>query len=145
MNVEYVNRNGDMVEKSFAENMDKMTFSIWAAKLRDKFIFDEIDWLTKRFETPKAKKYIKQLKENSWDGGKHLIYEVVTNKKYAKIVKNSELCQGGASVLAFIVKEDDGKFKRGDILKPANWNSPAKNFARGNIFDDDLKVSWYGF
>jgi len=131
---------------TFDESMNKMTLSIWAAKLRDKFIFDEIDWLKKTFDVSNCnntKKYIKQLTENSWDG-KHSIYDVVTNKKYAKIVKNSALCQGGANVLAFIVKEDDGKFKRGDILKPANWNSPARNFARGNIFDDDLKVSWYG-
>ena len=42
------------------------------------------------------------------------------------------------SVWAFIVKEDDGKFKKGDILKAAGGNAPAKNSPRGNVLDGGL-------
>jgi hypothetical protein len=50
-------------------------------------------------------------------------------------------------VHSFIVKEDKeirGKFwKKGDILKPASWKTPALNKARGNIFENYI-VKWTG-
>ena len=58
-------------------------------------------------------------------------------KKFVKIVT-------GGSVWGFIVLFDDGKFKKGDILKAASWNAPAKNFARGNILEGGYKVCWTG-
>lgn len=57
--------------------------------------------------------------------------------KYIKVIRDS-------SVHSFIVKEDGGKFKKGDILKAASWNAPARNFARGNILKGGYKVSWTG-
>ncbi len=50
------------------------------------------------------------------------------------------------SVHTFIVKKDGPKFKKGDILKAASWKAPAKNFARGNIFNVDSykNVLWCG-
>ena len=51
---------------------------------------------------------------------------VKVGKKYTKVI-------AGSSAHSFIVMEDDGKFRKGDILKPAGWSAPAKNFARGNI------------
>ena len=57
-------------------------------------------------------------------------------KKYVKLIN-------GTGVWGFVVKEDDGKFKRGDILKPASWSAPAKNKARGNIFEE-YTVNWTG-
>ena len=41
-------------------------------------------------------------------------------KKYIKVIQ-------GTSVWGFIVKEDAGKFRKGDILKAAGWNAPATN------------------
>ena len=59
--------------------------------------------------------------------------------KYIKIVT-------GSSVWGFVVKvHDDKKFKFGDILKPAGWKTPARNFARGNVIDKNFGgVSWTG-
>ena len=58
--------------------------------------------------------------------------------KFIKVIKDT-------SVHSFIVIADDGKFKRGDILKAASWRAPAKNFARGNILNNDYQnISWTG-
>lgn len=66
-------------------------------------------------------------------------YEI--GRKFVKIVADR-------SCFGFIVINDDGKFKSGDILKAASWAAPAKNFARGNIFNIDSykdKVRWCGY
>ncbi len=59
---------------------------------------------------------------------------------YFKVVTKSG---SSRSVHSFIVKEDGPKFKKGDILKPAGWNAPAKNQARGNIFGQ-YQIRWTG-
>ena len=62
---------------------------------------------------------------------------VKTGSKYIKIINNG--------VWGFIVNTDnDKKFKRGDILKAAGFNAPARNAARGNILSDDYTVQWTG-
>ena len=67
---------------------------------------------------------------------------VEEGRKYLKIVKklgNQEMVWG------FIVKEDDKKFRAGDILKAASWSAPARNKARGNILEEDFSwVRWTG-
>lgn len=63
-----------------------------------------------------------------------LRYEI--GKKYIKVIDRN-------SVHSFIVMNDEGKFKRGDILKAASWRSPARNFARGNIFGE-YTIRWTG-
>lgn len=55
-------------------------------------------------------------------------FTVIEGKKYIKIVEKR------GSVWGFVVKKSEGKFKQGDILKAASWSSPAKNFARGNVY-----------
>ena len=49
------------------------------------------------------------------------------------------------SVWGFIVNtDDDAKFRRGDILKPASYSAPARNQARGNILTGGYMVRWTG-
>lgn len=63
--------------------------------------------------------------------------EVKYGKKYIKIIKEN-------SVWGFIVNTDNDKvFKKGDILKAAGWNAPARNAARGNVFEN-YSVAWTG-
>ena len=71
----------------------------------------------------------------------HDSIEIHTGKKYIKIVRNDNQ----KTVWGFIVNTDnDKKFKRGDILKPAGWAAPARNKARGNVFEDLSWVQWTG-
>lgn len=62
---------------------------------------------------------------------------VTEGKKYIKII-------AGNSVWGFIMKDDEGKFRKGDILKAASWAAPAKNAARGNIIDGGYQIHWTG-
>ena len=58
-------------------------------------------------------------------------------RKFIKVVQER-------SVFAFIVKEDGDKFKKGDILKPAGFNAPAQNAARGNVLTGNYNIQWTG-
>ena len=61
-------------------------------------------------------------------------------QKYIKI-----LTRNGSSAWGFVVNTDnDKKFKKGDILKCAGYNSPARNSARGNVLDGGFKIQWTG-
>lgn len=62
---------------------------------------------------------------------------VDTGSKYIKVVSN-----GGSH--SFIMTKDDGKFRKGDVLKAASWAAPARNFARGNILEGTAKPTWTG-
>jgi hypothetical protein len=77
-----------------------------------------------------------QLKNTRWshcaeDGA---YYGVKEGRKYIKIVSYDDSNGGGASVWGFINKSNP-KFKEGDVLLSAGWNSPALNKARGNLID----------
>jgi hypothetical protein len=70
------------------------------------------------------------------------LYEI--HRKFIKVITGK--VGGNTSVHSFIMLDDDGKFKRGDILKAASWKAPAKNFARGNVLTGkfERRVSWTG-
>ena len=68
---------------------------------------------------------------------------VEEGRKYYRITTNET--NGQTMVWGFIMKEDDKKFKKGDILKAASWSTPARNKPRGNILQDDFSwVRWTG-
>lgn len=93
-------------------------------ELIQKFLDDLYDSYASWNSNTKSPEYEAQRNERYKNG-----LEAVTGKKYIKIVSN-----GGA--FAFIVNTDeDDKFRRGDVLKPAGWNTPARNSPRGNLFD----------
>ena len=58
-------------------------------------------------------------------------------KKYIKIIADN-------SSTAFIVKKDDKRFRKGDILMSASWNAPARNAARGNVLEGNFPMNWTG-
>jgi len=70
--------------------------------------------------------------------------EVTEGSRYWKIISNDR--GGGRSVKGFIAKAGDKKFREGDMLKPAGWAAPARNFARGNVLDGTgvYNVRWTG-
>lgn len=64
-------------------------------------------------------------------------FEITEGRKYIKVISDR-------SVTAFVMKEDDNKFRKGDILKPAGWNAPARNAARGNVLEGNYPINWTG-
>ena len=80
-----------------------------------------------------------EMEEEYADG---LVYEY--GSKYIKVISGK---RNQNSVCLFVVNTDrDKKFRFGDILKPAGWAAPARNFARGNIFEENGfdRVQWTG-
>ena len=63
--------------------------------------------------------------------------KVSEGKKYIKIVQDT-------GVFAFVMKEDSGHLKKGDILKAAGYNKPTLNSARGNVLNGNYYIQWTG-
>ncbi len=66
-------------------------------------------------------------------------FKIKAGQKYIKVTNDG-------SVKAFINIHDGqcGKFKKGDILKPASWAKPATNSARGNVLNGNYAINWTG-
>lgn len=66
---------------------------------------------------------------------------VVEGTAYWKVMANH---YGQNSVHSFVCRKP-GKFAMGEILKAASFNTPAKNFSRGNIYLEKWPgVAWTG-
>ena len=63
--------------------------------------------------------------------------KVSEGKKYIKVVQDT-------GVFAFVMKEDSGHLKKGDVLKAAGYNKPALNSARGNVLNGNYHIQWTG-
>ena len=73
--------------------------------------------------------------EKQW---KVITYEI--GKVYARLVSDDKT-GGSRSALGFV------DMKTGNLHKAAGWKAPAKNFTRGNIFDDKgglARARWTG-
>jgi hypothetical protein len=71
--------------------------------------------------------------------------KVIEGSKYLKVVGTGGM-GSSEDVKLFVVKSDtDKKFHKGDILKPAGWAAPSRNFSRGNVLKGTLgRVGWTG-
>ena len=63
--------------------------------------------------------------------------KIKEGKKYIKVVQDT-------GVFAFVMKEDSGHLKKGDVLKAAGYNKPALNSARGNVLNGNYYIQWTG-
>ena len=63
--------------------------------------------------------------------------KIKEGKKYIKVVQDT-------GVFAFVMKEDSGHLKKGDVLKAAGFNKPALNAARGNVLTGNYYIQWTG-
>jgi len=65
-------------------------------------------------------------------------FEIRKGKKYIKVINDN-------AVKCFIVNTTEDKvFDYGDILKPAGWNAPARNYKRGNVLEGNYLMNWTG-
>jgi hypothetical protein len=101
--------------------------------LRNRMIEDYNDWTNRCAKGELSETNLEMMRQYEEE------IEFVEGRKYIKVIQNR-------SAWGFIVATDDDKlFEKGDILMAAGYNKPARNKARGNIFDlDNTRVQWTG-
>ena len=98
-------------------------------KMIGAMVEDYVDWTNKTSLTEeRAEERVEEFANK---------FEITEGRKYIKVISDR-------SVTAFVMKEDDKKFRKGDILKPAGWNAPARNAARGNVLEGNYPINWTG-
>ena len=127
----------DKVDEIVHDN--NMTMSDALKEYKKKIGDDYENWTLGSRALLSADNIEKRIKENSVVEFKNGI-DHIRGSKYIKVIRKDNQ----TSVHSFIVNTDkDKKFKYGDILKAASWKTPARNFARGNVFEE-YKVRWTG-
>ena len=73
-------------------------------------------------------------------------FMIKKGQKYIKIGRMSKHTPGRmGQVWGFVVNtNDDKKFKKGDVLKAAGFNAPARNAPRGNVLEGGFNINWTG-
>ena len=72
-------------------------------------------------------------------------FMIKPGQKYIKIGRESINTGKMGSVWGFVVGTDtDAKFKKGDVLKAAGFNAPARNAPRGNVLEGGFNINWTG-
>ena len=84
----------------------------------------------------KVSDHVLKMQENFKNG-----WTIKEGKKYIGIYKT---LGNQSSIWGGVVKEDGGKFKKGDILKAAGYGKYAMNAPRGNVLEGNFSVSWTG-
>ena len=111
----------------------------WSAKTLKEGISNMMSGAKADYEKMSTSNFKKELtgysKEqvDNWDSKT----KISEGKKYIKIVQDT-------GVFAFVMKEDSGRFKKGDVLKAAGYNKPALNSARGNVLSGNYAIEWTG-
>ena len=111
----------------------------WSAKTLKEGISNMMSGAKADYERMSTNNFKKELtgysKEqvDNWDSKT----KISEGKKYIKIVQDT-------GVFAFVMKEDSGHLKKGDILKAAGYNKPALNSARGNVLNGNYYIQWTG-
>ena len=132
-----VKKDVDKVDEIVHDN--NMTMADALKEYKKKIGDDYENWTLGSKALLSADNIEKRIKENSVIEFKNGI-DHICGSKYIKVIRRDNQ----TSVHSFIVNiYDDDKFKYGDILKASSWNAPARNFARGNVFED-YKVRWVG-
>ena len=135
--VKDVKKDIDKVDEIVHDN--NMTMSDALKEYKKKIGDDYENWTLGSRALLSADSIEKRIKENSVVEFKNGI-DHICGSKYIKVIRRDNQ----TSVHSFIVNiYDDDKFKYGDILKASSWKTPARNFARGNIFEN-YKVRWVG-
>ena len=80
--------------------------------------------------------HVLKMQENFKNG-----WTIKDGKKYIGIYKT---LGNQSSIWGGVVKEDGGRFKKGDILKAAGYGKYAMNAPRGNVLEGNYSVSWTG-
>ena len=111
----------------------------WSAKTLKEGISNMMSGAKADYERMSTNNFKKELtgysKEqvDNWDNKT----KISEGKKYIKIVQDT-------GVFAFVMKEDSGHLKKGDILKAAGYNKPTLNSARGNVLNGNYHIQWTG-
>ena len=89
----------------------------------------------------KVNKERKKYWDSNYDYKEYEPLSVSKGKKYMKIIDGSSVW-GFVSMFEGVNK--GSLVLKGDLLKPASWNSPARNSARGNVLEGGFPIQWTG-